>query len=146
MYLRKSILNTPAVRVDSHHEGGSLYSKFISPLSYVLSSSVESYRMIASSIVRLLFFGRPSTVFLAIVSVVINPIYRFTFFRFSHIFDKVLKRFSPSIANLYSSLPVTMIRMTISLVTPCYHVVIDAVSNRSRFIHGYNCNTICPTR
>jgi len=80
--------------------------KTLGPLAMSKRYTVERNASILTCVVSLFFASRPSTVFRGVRTVIIDAVKRFVFWPSSHIGKEVSKRFSPSRAHIYSTLPI----------------------------------------
>jgi hypothetical protein len=88
--------------VESGQQSVDVDAGFFRPLPRSQRNAIVCNSDIGFSVVRLFFTGRPSAIFWAIRTVVINPIKRCSRRSFAHVLNKICKR-RPSFANVNSS-------------------------------------------
>lgn len=99
--------------------------KMIAPLRERPFKSVNIYHVICTNIVHLLFWCFPSAIFGAISFIIINAPKRMSFCRSrSHIFIKIFERMVPTLAYLYPSRSISIIRLVCFSITSGYHRMI----------------------
>lgn len=118
------IFNTPSVSQSPCKAGD---AKFFRPSGNVLSLTVEG-NVHVRLYVRLLFLCvRPSAIFFVIAQSAIDAVNRFSFWPLAHVFQKILERRSPSLANRD---PLRAIHRVFGMrlpVTPSNHVLVSVI-------------------
>lgn len=104
------------------------YSEKISPLGYRHRATTKSNFSHDASIVHLLFSSRPSDIFWRIIAVVISTIKFFTNWFFTNVFQKIYKRFRPTLAHFYAACPVIFVSPVVWIFTPTLY-------RRPHFVH-----------
>lgn len=135
----KQALYSPASS-DSIKNSASSYASFFSPFRDGHSPSIESNNFIGSGISGLLFFSSPPTVFWAVVSVIVNAVDRVArCWSFSHVFNKWIKRLTPSITNFNASPSIPFEAFIFWVVTAAKHRHPASIFRRSRsFVCRYH--------
>lgn len=90
-------------------DGGALDSQFPRPFGTCHIFAVVFNPAISSLIICLRFLICPSAIGRGIGSVIVNPVKAGILRRITHIFEEIGERFSPTIANLNSTLPVVSV-------------------------------------
>jgi len=119
--LCQGVFNRPSL-VYSVPDSHTAYSQLLAPLGNVKAFPFKREDVITASIVGLYFTGSPATVIRLIIAVVVDAIYGISSAGpVAHIFEKVLKRIKPTIANPYAPLAIIFIGLVFGVITPTYH-------------------------
>lgn len=97
-------------------------SKRLAPVSVTQSDAVYFYPSVGRSVSGLTLGSCPSAIFLAVITIVVDPIYRISLRRsWTHILKKIRKAFKPSIAYLNTSSTISRIFGRFRVITTSLH-------------------------
>lgn len=107
-------------------------SEKISPLGDCHRATAKSYSSDRPGVIHLLFSSRPSDIFWRVIAVVISTIELFASWFFTNVFQKIGKRFGPTLAHFYTSRPVIFIASVVRVLASALYGRPDVVHFRSR--------------
>lgn len=98
------------------------YTDNLRPFCHCFSFIFEGYKTVRSFISMLLLLCAPLTIFGSIITIIVYAINRmFRRWTFAHIFQKVLKRTTPSPTHLYTALAVVFVGIGIFVIASLLH-------------------------
>lgn len=123
--------------ISTHIKCNWAYSVFLQPFAKEFCDTIYCYMSVKTTITLLFFASRPFAVFRRIRAVIVDSINgKIIFVGITHIFEKCLKRISPSLANINTSTTIIFVTGFSRIMASLLHIV-------PYIIDSCSCETVC---
>lgn len=86
--------------------------------------TIERQYMVDTCVVALFGNSRPSTILRRVWAIVVNAVERMPLWTHAHVIEKILKRFTPAVANFNASVAVILEAYIVRVVTSAEHLIV----------------------